>query len=290
MQAAKSPILPSTLGWMLAVTAFLGPISSSLLAQEPKTLQAFNHYVVEAEARIARERSNPTAFLHIDSLATTQRVEVMSRLHRGEVITEKIGSAPGQVPGGLIHDWRGIAFIPGATLTQVVAFARDYDHHASYYSPDVLQSHLISAKGDDLRVSMRLKKEKLVSVVLDTEYDIHYGQIDPGHAYSVSRSTRVSEVGDPGSPNEHALRQGHDHGYMWRLNSYWSFEQAKDGVYVQCEAISLTRDIPAGLAWVIGPFVNGIPRESLQFTLNATRQALLGRNGLANERHSKSSF
>jgi len=61
---------------------------------------------------------------------------------------------------------------------------------------------------------------------------------------------------------------------MWRLNSYWAFEQANNGVLVQCEAISLTRDIPTGLAWLIGPFVNSIPRESLQFTLTATRNAM----------------
>jgi hypothetical protein len=66
---------------------------------------------------------------------------------------------------------------------------------------------------------------------------------------------------------------------MWRLNSYWAFEQSDDGVLVECEAISLTRDIPTGLAWMIGPFVNSIPRESLEFTLGATRKALAGKGG-----------
>ena len=157
---------------------------------------------------------------------------------------------------------------------RVIDMVRDYDHLARYYSPDVMQSRLISGHSDDLHVFMRLRKQKVVTVVLDTEYDVHYGRLDAAHRYSTSRSTRVAEIEDAGTSSEHALPAGRDHGYMWRLNSYWAFEQVEGGVLVQCEAISLTRDIPAGLNWVIGPFVNSIPRESLQFTLTATRAAL----------------
>jgi hypothetical protein len=69
---------------------------------------------------------------------------------------------------------------------------------------------------------------------------------------------------------------------MWRLNSYWRFQQRDGGVYVQLEAISLTRDIPTGLGWLITPFITSIPKESLAFTLTRTRQVLVqkpsGRN------------
>jgi hypothetical protein len=160
---------------------------------------------------------------------------------------------------------------------QVLVVVRDYDHAASYYSPDVLQSRVISQNGNDFRVFMRLRQHKVVTVVLDAEYDIRYGQVDAAHQYSVSRSTRISEIADPGTANERVLAPGQDHGFMWRLNTYWAFEQAKDGVFVQCEAISLTRDIPTGLAWMIAPFVNSIPRESLEFMLNATRTAVHGK-------------
>lgn len=199
---------------------------------------------------------------------------MLRRLHQGEVVIEKAANTPEAIPDGLIHDWQGWVFIPGVTVQQVVSLIRDYDHLARYYSPDVLQSRLISASGDDLHVYMRLQKRKVVTVVFDTEYDVHYGRIDAAHQHSISRSTGVSEIENPGGSNERALPQGHDHGYMWRLNSYWAFEQTDDGVLVECEAISLTRDIPTGLAWLIGPFVNSIPRESLEFTLNATRNAM----------------
>lgn len=244
-----------------------------LLAQQPGTSQAFDHYITQAEARITQQRS-PITFLELDLLQPDQRSATLRRLHQGEVVIEKVANTPEEISGGLIHDWQGWVFIPGATVQQVVGLMRDYDHLARYYTPDVLQSRLISASGDDRHVFMRLQKHKVVTVVLDTEYDVHYGRVNAARQYSISRSTRVSEIEHPGSPNERALSQGHDHGYMWRLNSYWAFEQADDGVLVQCEAISLTRDIPTGLAWLIGPFINSIPRESLEFTLNATRNAM----------------
>jgi hypothetical protein len=245
-------------------------------AQQPWTAEAFDRYVTQAEARIAQGRAS--SFLRIDALPAEQKTEEIRRLKQGEVVIEKAGETPQQVPDGLIHDWIGTVFIPAATVAQVISLVRDYDHSARYYSPDVLKSQLISGKGDDLHVFMRLQKQKFITVVLDTEYDVHYDRIDAAHQYSISRSTRVSEIADPGTPSEHALPVGHDHGFMWRLNSYWEFEQASDGVFVQCEAISLTRDIPAGLALMIGPFVNSIPKESLQFTLNATRTAVSGRS------------
>jgi hypothetical protein len=242
--------------------------------QQKATVEAFDQYVAKAEARLARARGKSQSFLAVDALVPAQQAQVMGRLRKGEVVIEKQAATPSQIPGGLIHDWVGTVLIPKVTVAQVLALIQDYDHSSSYYAPDVVRSRLVSRQGDDFQVFMRLKKHKVITVVLDTEYNVHYGQLDAAHHYSLSRSTRVSEIADPGTPTEHALPVGHDHGFMWRLNSYWALAQVDDGVVVECEAISLTRDIPAGLGWMIGPFVNSIPRESLQFTLAATRKAL----------------
>ena len=243
-------------------------------AQQKPTSDAFDHYITTAEARITKDREKSDSFLKIDALSATQRTQVMARLREGEVAIANQGETPSEIPGGLIHDWVGTVLIPKVTVAQVLALIQDYDHSTRHYSPDVVQSRLISRQTDDFHVFMRLRKKKVVTVVLDTEYSVHYGRLDATHQYSFSRSTRVSEIADLGTPTERAIATGHDHGFMWRLNSYWAFEQVDDGVLVECEAISLTRDIPTGLAWVIGPFVNSIPRESLQFTLDATRKAL----------------
>ena len=266
MLSGKASIIP--------VLAVLLAAESSLAAQQrPQTMQAFDRYIAQAEARIGQARKGANSLLELESLPVPQRAEVLSRLRRGDVVVEMHGTTPAEISGGLIHDWSGVVFIPDVPVPQVVGIVRDYDHLTRYYSPDVVRSRLVSGQGDDLHVFMRLRTQKVVTVVFDTEYDVHYGRIDAAHQYSTSRSTRVSEIEDAGGSDEHALAATADHGYMRRLNTYWAFEQAEGGVLVQCEAISLTRDIPSGLGWLIGPFVNSIPRESLQFTLNATRAA-----------------
>ncbi len=246
-------------------------------AQEKQTTEAFDRYTTAAERRIMQARGKSRSFLRIDALSAPQRKQVMERLRQGEVVIEKQGETPSEISRGLIHDWVGTVLISKVTVAQVLALVQDYDHSNQHYTPDVVRSRLVSHNGDDFQVFMRLHKHKVVTVVLDTDYNVHYGRLDATHQFSLSRSTRVSEIADPGSSNERTLAAGHDHGFMWRLNSYWAFEQVDDGVLVECEAISLTRDIPTGLAWMIGPFVNSIPRESLQFTLDATRKALAGK-------------
>lgn len=246
-------------------------------AQQKQTTEAFDQYVAKAEARLTQARGKTDSFLALNALAPAQRTQVIGRLRQGEVVIEKQGDTPSRIPGGMIHDWMGTVVIPHVTVAQVLALIQDYDHSTSYYAPDVVQSRVVSRHGNDFQVFMRLKKHKVITVVLDTEYSVHYGGLDAAHQYSLSRSTRVSEIADPGTPTEHEVAGRHDHGFMWRLNSYWAFVQLDDDVLIECEAISLTRDIPAGLGWMIGPFVNSIPRESLQFTLDATRKALAGK-------------
>jgi hypothetical protein len=78
----------------------------------------------------------------------------------------------------------------------------------------------------------------------------------------------------PGTPAERALSSSEEHGFLWRMNTYWSYEERDGGLYMQIESVSLTRSIPTGLGWAIGPFVESVPRESLEFTLRAACNAL----------------
>jgi hypothetical protein len=116
--------------------------------------------------------------------------------------------------------------------------------------------------------------KKVLTVVLNTEHEAHYVRPAPDRAYSRIVSTRIAEVENPGTPAEREKPIGKDGGYMWRLNTYWRFLERDGGTYIQCESISLTRGIPFGFGWVVGPFVTSIPRESLTFTLERTRTTL----------------
>ena len=100
------------------------------------------------------------------------------------------------------------------------------------------------------------------------------GQVDPRKAYSHSISTKIAEVKDADHPDGEEWPVGQGRGYLWRLNTYWRFEEKDNGVYMQCEALSLTRDIPFGLGWLLKPLVTKIPRESLNRALGQTRAIL----------------
>jgi hypothetical protein len=141
----------------------------------------------------------------------------------------------------------------------------------------VLDSKTLSHNGNDFRIYLRLMKKKVITVVLDTEHEVHYRQVDATRWASRSYSTRIAEVSNPGRRDERELAPDTGHGFLWRLDSYWRFEERDGGVYIECEAVSLTRDVPTGLGWLIEPIIRKLPRESLENTLRSTRNAIAGR-------------
>jgi hypothetical protein len=246
---------------------------------KPETLAGFDRYVKTAELRIGKEENDPAAFLYFDKLSAPDRNRIEGSLRQGTVFITKLTTLdsqgrPIEAPSGLIHHWLGMVFISRATLQEVLSIVQDYNHHQDYYKPEVIRSRLESRNDDHFKVYLRFQEKKLVTITLDTEHNVEYHRLDRTHEFSRSYSTRIQEVRDAGEPGEYLLPVGHDGGFLWRINSYWRFEESDGGVYVQCESISLTRDIPTGLGWLIEPFVTSVPRESLQETLEATRRAV----------------
>ena len=135
----------------------------------------------------------------------------------------------------------------------------------------MIDSALVSQQGDDFRIFLRLLKKKIITVVLDTDHDVHYLSLDRKRWFCRSYTTRIAEVEDAGSPKEKVLPPDSGYGFLWRLYSYWRFQESDGGVYVECRAISLTRDVPFGLRWIIEPIIQHLPKESLIHTLEATR-------------------
>ncbi len=249
---------------------------------EPKTLEAFNHYVQITEVRIEKEVARPGAFLYLEGLPEPQRSQALASLQKGDIYMEPLqtrdasGSAI-EAPDGLIHHWIGAVFIPGATLRQVMDLVQNYNQHQDIYQPQVVRSLLIHHEGNDFQIFYRLREKKVITVTLNTNHDVQYFPIDATHCRSRSVSTRIAEVANADQPGEYEKPVGHDGGFLWRMDSYWRFEETDRGVYVEVESISLTRDIPIGLGWIIKPFVTSIPRESLLMTLGSTRSAVLAR-------------
>jgi hypothetical protein len=244
-----------------------------------KTIAAFDRYVAATEARFANELRPGGSFLYIDGLGPDQRRASYDQLRQGEILVEKLETkAPGlntDVPDGIVHHWVGLVFIPGATLAQTLPVVKDYDHRADLYKPDVIASHTVWHHGDDYKMFLRLHQKRFTTVVFNTDYDVHWGQVTPARVFSNSIGTRIAEVKDPEKPEGPELPPGTGHGYLWRLNTYWRFEEKDGGVYIQCEALSLTRDIPTGLGWLLKPLVTAIPKQSLNRALGQTRKVVL---------------
>jgi hypothetical protein len=246
-----------------------------------ETVSAFDRYEHLTEERNEAELKRGSRLLWIDSLGEPERPEAYASLKRGEVqvhqLTTLDNGKPIVCPGGMIHHWVGVVFIPGAKLDDVLGVLEDYDHQSTIYSPDVERSKIESHDGDHFRVFLRFRRHKVITVVLDTEHDVRYFHDAPGRAHSRSSAVRIAEVENPGKSDERERQPGDDGGFLWRMETWWRMEERDGGVYVQSEAASLTRDIPTGLGWLVGPFVTGIPKETLAFTLEATRKAVLGR-------------
>lgn len=234
------------------------------------TLAAFDRYSDQRNAQINNELQNRSKFFWIDYLPEAQRQKAYADMHAGRIVIDK--GKRSDIPEGLIHHWTGAVFIPGVSLQQTLTFIQDYNHHSSHYRPDVIISKLLARNGNNFKIQLRFLKEKAITVVLDTEHDVTFKNIDAKHAASSAHTTRISEIENAGQPSERMLPPGTGWGFLWKLNTYWRFAERDGGTYVQCETISLTRDIPFGLGWAVGRFVNSVPQESLAFMLTRTRE------------------
>jgi hypothetical protein len=264
--------------WAFGLTAAVSaPSVAAMLA--PRTLAVFERYVTLTEARMDAEIESGQRFLWIDTLSDRRRAEELARINAGEVVVESLKTRDGKsdidVPDGMIHHWVGTVRIK-APIADVVRILQDYDHHDRLFAPAVTRSALRSRSGDTFKFHLRFFRKKVVTVVLDTENDARYSRWGEHRAEFRAFSTKVAEVDDHGTPKEAVKPPDEGRGFMWRLNTYGRFE-VRDGVtYAQFETITLSRNIPFGFAWLIGPFVTSVPRESLAFTLGRLRDNVQG--------------
>jgi hypothetical protein len=237
----------------------------------PKTLEAFDVYIRNTERKMEQSLHGSGSFLW--SQQAPERIQAISQ---GQVVAQLwSGEGPVKVPEGLIHDWIAAAVIPKSSIKDVFGVIQDYDNHKDTYKPEVIDSKLITRDGNDFKVCLRLLKKKIITVVLDTDHEVQYSPVGQTRWVCRSYTTRIAEVENAGSSAERVLEPDTGYGFLWRLFSYWRFDERDIGTVVECRAISLTRDVPFGLGWAIEPIIEKLPKESLIKTLQATRETLL---------------
>jgi hypothetical protein len=245
---------------------------------KPETIEAFDRYVASTESRM-QPRWSGEHFLWFDDSP-----DIRARLLAGLVVAQPVqGNGVVTLPGGLIQDWIGAVFVPKTTLKEVLSIVQDYPRHTEIYKPDVTEVKVLSHTDNDFVTRTRVVKSKFfISDVLQIDNEIHFVPLDAKRVYSHSASQRVTEIASAGKRNEHELPVGHDRGLMWRINGYWFFDESDGGVFITCESITLTRDIPFLMAKLLSPILHELPEEALKTSLEQTRNAIVNQPRLTN--------
>jgi hypothetical protein len=237
----------------------------------PAAVAAFDIYTKAVQARLDQQHRAQTSLPGVIALTAQSAV----RLRGGDLIVEQVDAGTGgDLPGALLHHWRGSAFVARAGATDFEQLMESFNAYPEVFSPQVMEARMLSRDGDRFQVRMRVREQHVLTVVMDTDYNVTFTRIDARRGYSISRSTRFAEIESPGTASEHALSASQEHGFLWRQNTYWSYEERDGGLYLQIESVSLTRAIPHGLGWAVRPLIESVPRESLEFTLRCVGNAL----------------
>jgi hypothetical protein len=276
----RSLILPLRVRSLLLALCSLGALAVvHASGVRPEATVAFDRYAKLTEQRLDAEIVRGQNFLWFDALSESRRLEMQHGLRDGGLIVERMETRDGgksiDAPDALIHHWLAVVFVPGVSVTSAVALMEDYDRHSRVFAPNIAASKLLERKDDKFRVALRFYVKKVIAVTMDTENQAEFFKLPPNRAYSRIRSTKVVEIADAGTPQEHERPQGQENGFMYRLNTYWRFLERDGGTYIQCESLTLSRDVPFALGWIIKPFVSQVPKDSLAFTMGRAKAELL---------------
>jgi hypothetical protein len=259
----------------LLLTAMLLPVRAHGANLKAETVAAWDDYIQSVSIALQDRVRSGGSFLW-----TYEQPERIAKVHRGEIVVAPApGPSPRKVPGGLIHHWIGSAFLPNVKLDDILQVTEDYDRYPEFYQPSVIASKTVARGDSNDYFSMQLmNKAFFLKTMLDADYHAANVRLDDRHFYSVSRSTRVQEIDDYGRPSQHRMPEGQGGGYIWKLFSIGRLAQRDGGVYIELEAIALSRDIPSTLRFVVDPIVRSVSRNALLTSLEQTEEAVCSKS------------
>jgi len=245
-------------------------LAGHLMAAElhSETVRAWESYVRITEARIERD------------LQVVEKRRVSEAISSDNVVVWSLETVDGAgkkipVPKGMIHHWRGAVLIPKVMIEPALQVIRNPLNWADYYH-DVLESGLIERSEDFELIYLKLRRSQaMVKAAYNTEHRVQHQWHDETFASSTSIATRIAEIVDLGKDTEHEKPEGNDRGFLWRLNAYWKYRQVAEGVLVECETLTLSRNVPFLLRFVLGPFIARTARNSMAKTLESLRNHVL---------------
>jgi hypothetical protein len=257
----RRSFVPVLLALLLVLAAH-----AAMAAPPAAAIAAFDDYVRLLEARMAAQHSSTRNFLAPATPGRTPQQQASPCIERIAITN---------LPGALLHHWRATQFVPSARAADLDRLLRNFNAYPTLFAPQVERANETPSSPGHVRLDMRMRQRHVLTVVLDAAYDVSFASLDSQHRYSISRSAYIHEIDSPGTPAEHSMPPNREHGFLWRQNTYWSYEEIDGGLLIQVESLSLTRSIPVGIGWAVGPYVESIPRDSLEFTLHCISVALL---------------
>jgi hypothetical protein len=264
-------------GFLLAVCSSIPPPINAAHEPKPDTLLAFDHYRDVTQARMEADLLGGH-FLYFDRFPGDQRKSVDDQLRRGDFYLEQLHTLDDghniHIPGGIVHHWIGVAFLPNATLAETKSVLEDYEHQKENYFPDVRQSKLISRNGSSSDVFLQFYSKTIVTAVFNGYFSSQTTDYGATRSRIRSCSTRIADVDNFGKPDEHELPPAESRGYMWELCTWWHIEENDGGTYIQVEAIELSRTIPIAFAWLVNPIIRNVPKTFLSHLLSSTQKAV----------------
>ena len=270
----------------IAVLALLGIQTASAAILSAESIAAWKAYTQAARLEVQQRAGAIGHFLRID-----ETEGIGDKVRQGEPVVFPVGHNPHKVPSALVHDWVGGTFIPNVRTEDILTTVRDYSRYREFYHPAVIESKLLNKEELRDRFSLVLMNRSLISnTALDGEYESSYVRVDESRSYCITETSRMHEIENYGTAQQRVRLQGEESGLIWKLFSITKFEERDGGVYIELEAIALSREIPASLRWVATPIVCHVSKNSLSTSLQqltdavnariaASAQVQSGRNG-----------
>lgn len=258
------------------------------LVLKPETIQSWDDYIQKANVRFQERLATGNHFLWMDD--APDRAE---KVKKDQIVAAPAGPhIPMKVPSGLIHDWVAVAYMPNLTIRDVLPVVRDYGRYTEFYRPNVIDSKVIDLAPDlgvsnDLFSIVLMNKAFFKKTALDCDYEAAYYRVDDRRIYTVSQTNHIREIAEYGTPAQHMLPEDEGTGLIWRLFTILRFEERDGGLYIEVEAIALSRDIPAAVRLFAEPIVRRVSRDALITSLKQTEAAVRAGTTLESTRGSQ---
>ncbi len=251
-------------GLLVPVLVALSALPAWAAEPTPSALAGWARYLAVVEADVERRSGTPVAS------------EVLRVVLADGTFVERVSDAREAVDASLatVNDWRGAVFVPGTSLETLL---RRLEQEPRVQN-DIVRSRILERAPGVVRMYARIVRRSLVTVTYDTEHATTFDRRRlPRSASSRTAMTRIVEVVHPDTSRERPLAANEQHGFLWRLNTYARYTAVGDGVVVEVESVSLSRDTPFVIRAVAAPIVNRIARESMRSTLESLRRQFAGR-------------